>query len=110
MLQEILNKSSAVVATANSRAVDIATARDLLAHLSVTLIDGTTPTLDIKFQESIDGFLWIDIPTAAFTQVEEATGSQRLELACRARYLRAVYTLGGTDPSYTFDLLVAGKT
>lgn len=85
--------------------------------LNITAASGTTPTLDIKIQNKSDltgGY--VDIPNAAFTQkvgvttdfiviaptiaaVANKTISQFL-----AKTFRAVVTIGGTTPSFTFSL------
>jgi hypothetical protein len=88
--------------------VSVQFARDLVAIQNVTAASGTTPTLDVKFQESNDGTAWIDIPTAAFAQSTTA-GIKRLEFASRAAFVRAVSTIGGTTPSFTFDVSLCGK-
>jgi hypothetical protein len=79
-----------------------------VAHLNVTAHAGTTPTLDIKFQDSPDGTTFTDIASGAFTQVTTTDGKQRLVVNNVARYCRAVVTLGGTTPSYTMTLDVSG--
>lgn len=79
-----------------------------VAHLNVTAHAGTTPTLDIKFQDSPDGTTFTDIASAAFTQVTTTDGKQRLVVSNVARYCRAVVAIAGTTPSYTSTLDVSG--
>ena len=75
---------------------------------------GTTPTLDIKLQDSADNSTgWADITGAVFTQVTDAnTSAATLEKivlnvdAC-ARYVRAVKDIGGTS-SPAFDVTCVG--
>lgn len=100
--------SQARTASANSNAEDVSGFETLLAILNVTAASGTTPTLDVKFQESMDAVTWVDIPSAAFTQTT-AAAVKSLLFSSRAQYIRAVATIGGTTPSFTFDLVVSGK-
>ncbi len=100
--------SAARTTSGNSNSVETQFFRNLLGILNVTAVSGTSPTLDVKFQESMDGTNWIDIPSAAFAQAT-ATGLKRLEFSTLAPYIRAVYTIAGTTPSFTFDLVVSAK-
>lgn len=106
---ETLFASAARTESANSNAINILHARDMVAIGDVTANSGTAETLDIKFQESLDATTWIDIPSATFVQWT-GTGTKRLEFASRAAYVRAVTTIGGTDtPTFTYSLLLYGK-
>jgi hypothetical protein len=74
---------------------------------------GSTPTLDIKLQDSADNSTFADIAGATFTQVTDAGTSaavlEKISLnvnAC-ARYVRAVKDIGGTS-SPAFDVTVVG--
>ncbi len=58
---------------------------------------GTTPTCDIKIQESDDGTVWRDF--LAFQQIT-AAGVYRASGRSDARYRRAYITLGGTTPGF----------
>lgn len=104
----IVFKAAARTVTETSSVQDIKQATNLLAMLIITAASGTTPTLNVKFQESIDGETWIDIPSAAFAQ-QTGAATLRLELASRAPYVRAVAAIGGTTPSFTFAVQLFGK-
>ena len=103
--------AAAVTATANGTAVDI---KDFIGNLQV-LLDagagtGTTPTLDIKLQDSPDNVTFTDIAGKSFTQVTAAASRQQMVLntdAC-ARYVRAVATLGGSTPSFPVSVQAVG--
>lgn len=98
-------------ASANGSAVDLESlvnVRQYMAYLDVGSVSGTTPTLDVKFQESADGSTgWTDITGAAFTQVT-AAGSQTLRFKTSKRYVRAVATIAGTSPAFVFGVYVIG--
>lgn len=79
-----------------------------VAHLNITAISGTsTPTLTVKFQESVDQTNWIDVPSGAFSAAT-ATGLSRLLLSNFGPYLRVVETISGTTPSFTHSLVISG--
>lgn len=67
----------------------------------VGTVTGTTPTLDIKIQDSDDNSSFSDITGATFTQIT-ATGAGAVEIHTRTakRYIRAVGTIAGTTPSF----------
>lgn len=65
---------------------------------------GTSPTMDIKVQESDDGSTWYDL--AVFPQMT-AVGQWNRKVKTERERLRLDYNVGGTSPSFT---LVAGLT
>ncbi len=79
----------------------------LKAFLNITAVSGTTPTLVVKFQDSADGTNYVDVASGAFTS-QNATGINSLVLTNVGPYLRAVQTVGGTSPSFNYDLIVTG--
>lgn len=95
-------------ASVTSSAVSAGDFPSFVAYLNVTAAAGTTPTLDVSFQDSPDGTTWYDIPSAAFTQATAASRG-RLVVTGVGPYLRAVATIGGTSPSFTFTVEVAGN-
>jgi len=86
-------------------------------HLDVTAASGTTPTLDVKLQakDPISG-KYFDIPGAVFTQktgvitddltvypgIAETANETVSDII--PQVFRAVATIGGTTPSFTFSL------
>lgn len=76
-------------------------ARKLRAQLNVTAASGTSPTLDVKIQDSVDGgSTWNDVgtfaqKTAAGREVVNVSGPFGPDL-------RVTWTVGGTSPSFTF--------
>lgn len=78
-------------------------------HATVVLelgaVSGTTPTCDVKIQESdASGSGFVDVTGAVFSQKAAAAASKTyvgsLDLRPRKRYLRAVATIAGTTPSF----------
>ena len=79
-----------------------------VVFLDVGTVAGTTPTLDVKIQDSADGENWHDIPDAAFTQIT-AADNQRIVVPNLGQHVRAVATVGGTDPEFTGTVAIVGN-
>jgi hypothetical protein len=100
--------TGALTATATSSKINAGGYGVAKAFLRITAASGTTPTLDIKFQDSADGTNFVDVATGAFAQKTATDTGSSLVLSNVGPYLRAVQTVGGTTPSFTFDLYVVG--
>lgn len=75
-----------------------------IAHLHVTAASAAD-TLDVVIQDSANNTDWSTLGT--FAQVS-AIGSERLTIAGTVeRYVRASWTIGGSDPSFTFAVTIA---
>jgi len=82
---------------------------ELRFFLSVGSVSGTSPTLDVKIQQSdssSSGFA--DITGAAFAQVD-AVGNQEIKVTPTKRYVRAVVTVGGTSPVFGVACVAVGR-
>lgn len=103
--------AQAIAATANGTGVDI---KDYVGTMQLLLDSGagagTTPTLDVKIQDSDDNTAFADVTGKAFTQVTTVASRQQMVLDTNAvrRYIRAVSTLGGTTPSFPISLQGVG--
>lgn len=99
-------------------ATDTGTGVDLLDYegklkiiLATSAGGGTTPTLDVKLQDSADNSTFADISGATFAQVTDAADAHvaiGLEVTPQARYLRAVCTITGTSPTYDMAVIALG--
>lgn len=77
------------------------------AQLAVTAASGTTPTLDVVIEDSLDGTNWNTIAT--FAQ-KTAAGVQTVDVTgLFTSQLRVRWTIGGTTPSFTFSVLMYGE-
>lgn len=95
--------------TANGTGVDLQGAADVLVVLNNGTTSGTTPTLDVKIQDSADNSTFADVTGLTFTQVTAAlTNPVALQVDPRAvrRYIRAVATIAGTTPSFACAVYV----
>lgn len=88
-------------ASADGDTFDVGSKSGSCLTLSVTAASGTTPTLDITVSTSEDNSTWRTLGT--FTQATGTT-SERKSFGKPDRYMRAVATLGGTTPSFTFSV------
>jgi hypothetical protein len=97
----VLFASAARTASANGTAVE--TDKGVLRLLlDCTAASGTTPTLDITIEtraNSSDTYRSV----GTFTQVTAAGSARKCFSGCD-REVRAVATIGGTTPSFTFSL------
>lgn len=78
------------------------------AILDCGTVTGTSPTLDVKIQESdSSGSGYTDISGAAFTQLGTA-GNEEIHFQTSKRYVRAVATIAGTSPVFVFGCYLIG--
>jgi hypothetical protein len=76
--------------------------REMLFQLSVTAVSGTTPTLDVDIEESLDGTNWFTL--TSFTQAVAQTVEIKKTVNVSG-YIRATWTIGGTGtPTFTFKI------
>lgn len=82
----------------------LANANFLRVMLSVTAASGTTPTLDVRFSDTLDGGAsWNTL--ASFTQAT-APGSQVVNYTGPfSDTLRVSWVIGGVTPSFTFSVV-----
>lgn len=98
-----LYSTAGVTATVNGSAFTVPTwAKACNARLHAVKNSGTTPTLDVKVQHSLDGTTWFDELT--FTQVTTGTSDQIQHVNTASTrqlpFVRAALTLGGTTPNF----------
>ncbi len=103
----------AKTATFNSEALDLKGHRRVHVVLDIGTVSGTSPTLDIKWQQTLDGTTWIDhfpIKQGSETQAAFAQITATKEVsewfdnpigADGSTKVRLVWTIGGTSPSFT---------
>jgi len=88
-----------------SKTLKIGDSTTIIAYLTVTAASGTSPTLNVKFQDSSDnGTTWWDIAGTTFTQATGSTSQVVVATRGFAGEIQPVITIGGTSPSFTFHL------
>ena len=106
--------SASVTATATSSAIDLKEFDgDVLLVLNCAAGTGSSPTLDIKVQDSDEtGGTYGDLSGATFTQVTDSASVQTLEVnkdECK-RFIKIVQTVGGSSPVFVYGVsLIAAK-
>lgn len=101
---EVLLASGARTATGNTaNLTGFASPKTLRVQLEVTAASGTTPTLDVVLQDTLDGAGYNTIGT--FTQKVAAAREVINVTAPFSDTLRVLYTIAGTTPSFTFSVI-----
>ena len=100
-------------ATLNGAGVDVHLFMAAAIELHVGAVTGTTPTLNVKVQDSADNATFADLATPlAFAQIIAAQTPTILQLDTRnvRQYVRLVATIGGTTPVFPCSaFLIAQK-
>ncbi len=98
-----LATATARIASGSATSVDCAGKAAVDVYLEVTAVSGTaTPTLTVILETSSDSATWTEL--GRFTAVT-AAGRERIVVASALRYVRARWTITGTDPSFTFSVV-----
>lgn len=96
--------SGARTTTGVGTAFDTDQAQSLEGFLAVTAASGTTPTLDVRLETSVDGGTSYDT-VGAFTQATAITTDNHV-FGPLGDTCRWAWTIGGTTPSFTFSIAV----
>lgn len=96
--------SAARTTTGNSAALTCEKGRNLNLLVGVTAASGTTPTLDLTIQWSMDGTNFGAAQTPESFTTLTVTGQTINQFAVKAPFFRVVWTIGGTTPSFTFQV------
>lgn len=102
-----LADSSARTSSGSGDSVDLGAATTALLRLDVTAASGTTPTLAVVVQTSPDEVTWRAL--GSFATVS-AAGALERRLPGASRYVRAVWTVAGGTPSFTFSIAGSALT
>jgi hypothetical protein len=94
--------SAARTTSGSGAAFDTDQADSLEATLTVTAASGTTPTLDVRLETSIDGgTTWDTVGSFAQLTAASADGHVFGPLGDTCRW---AWTIAGTTPSFTFTI------
>lgn len=88
-------------ATANGAAVEVGDRGTLRLLLDVTARSGTSPSMTVAIETSYDGTTWRSVASFA---AATAVGTERKSFTGIDRYVRAVATISGTSPSFTYSV------
>lgn len=95
--------SAAITITTTSAAVSTANVLAVSFNVAVTAFSGTTPTLDIVVQESLDNVNWFDV--YQFERITSAGVWVSPAIKLIGQQVRYVRTVTGTTPSFTMSLI-----
>lgn len=101
---ETLVTSAARTASGDSGGVDgWGSASTIRAQLDVTAASGTTPTLDVVIEDTLDGVNWNVVGTFA---AKTSPGREVVNISIPfSETIRVRWTIGGTAPSFTFSVI-----
>lgn len=78
-------------------------AKTIRAQLNVSAASGTTPSLTVLLEDSLDGTTFNTIGTFA---AKTTTGREVINITAPfSERVRASWTISGTTPSFTFDVV-----
>lgn len=100
--------SAARTASGSSDAFEFpASFSEMTVYVDITAASGTSPTISVEYQTSPDGTRWF---THTGTAQQTAAGKATIKIAGNiGRIGRIQYWIGGTTPSFTFQVDVEGK-
>jgi hypothetical protein len=94
----------------NSEVYDIGASTEVHGLLKVSAVGGTSPSLTVKAQHSIDGDFFEDLAGLAFSAATDASAQTESASTPAYRYIRFQYALTGTTPQVSFELWCFVKT
>lgn len=95
--------SSAKTVTGNSGSINPANGTADSYQVNVSVVSGTTPTLDLEIDESWDSGTTF-IPVYFFERITAVTQIVVPMIRVTGNRIRYVWTIGGTTPSFTFSV------
>lgn len=102
--QALVQSAARTTSGSSAAVVGYAGAKTLRAQLQITATSGTSPTLNVVVEDSLDGSNWNTVGT--FAQ-KTANGREVINVTTPfADSLRISWTIAGTTPSFTFNVLV----
>lgn len=80
-------------------------AADVVLMVQCAAATGTSPTLNVVLEESVDNSTWTAVAGGAAPQLT-AAGSSTSNARLTKSYVRVTSTIGGTTPAITYRALV----
>lgn len=95
--------SAARTTTGTSATQGIVSDDNLTIGVNVTTVSGTSPSLALSVEWSLDGTVWSTGETPTTFAAITAVKSAMLRTPALAPYYRLKWTITGTTPSFTFE-------
>lgn len=106
---ELLASTTQVASGASSTIGGYGGANTLRIQLFNSAVSGTTPSLSVFVEDTLDEANWFGIAT--FSPITSAAVGQMVNVTAPfAARLRVRWVITGTAPSFTFGLLVASQS
>lgn len=104
-------KPQTATATVTGGAVDLVeTDGPCFAIVAVGTVSGTSPTLDVKVQESdTSAGTYTDISGATFAQITASNKTLAINFKRSKRFVRLLATIAGTSPSFACAGIIFGE-
>jgi hypothetical protein len=99
----LLGSAARTTTAAGTAVTGFAAARILVLQLEVTAASGTTPSLSVAVQDTVDGTNYNTIAT--FATASAVTREVIRLTSAFTDKLRVVYVIEGTTPSFTFNVI-----
>jgi hypothetical protein len=93
--------SAARTASGTGTAFTVEDVTDIEGTLTISAASGTTPTLDVRLETTVDGTNYYTV--GSFSQ-KTTTGSEARAFGPLGQLARWAWTVGGTTPSFTFAI------
>lgn len=105
---DTLVASTTLTASGNSSGrADFGSVDALRVQLDVTAVSGTSPSLTVFIEDTLDGTNWNTIGTFA---AKTAVGREVINITTPfSNRIRARWTISGTSPSFTFSVVSSSK-
>jgi hypothetical protein len=99
--------SAARTTTGTATAFSTGDVEVVQATLVVSAASGTTPTLDVRLETTVDGTNWDTV--GSFPQQTTTQAGRGKVFAGLGTQARWAWTIGGTSPSFTFTVTNKGR-
>lgn len=100
--------SAARTATGTTGTLDAPSEANLILAVVCSAVSGTTPTMTLSIEWSMDGTNWCPAATAdAFAEMTAASNVVK-PFTVKGSSYRIKWTIGGTTPSFTFTVTELG--
>lgn len=97
-----ITASSAKTVTGQSSPIPTAGRDKMAVMIDCTAVSGTTPNMALSIEWSRDANTWMAAETPDTLTAMTAAGKKSKDFAVKADYMRLVWTITGTTPSFTF--------
>lgn len=101
--------SASRTVTGNSTAFTAEGERELLATLTIGAVSGTTPTLDIDLEESVDATNWHVVASFPQKTDADASSTDAKAFAGLGKQCRWKWTITGGSADFTFGITVEAR-